>query len=175
MIDYTTFDSFIASTNGQSIGQGECWDYINLLWSHLNHVYYTYPPTDPTATNHGVKWGVLNADAKSANIVAHITFISSIQNVTRGDVVVTSGGVYGHAGFINEGYSENKTTFDIYSQNYNNRRSVALDTYSLNDFAGAFRYDAWSEPSPTPVNHKYRFPFVLYAKRLRELREGNMV
>lgn len=166
MYDFSTFDSFISSTNGQVIGQGECWDYINLLWTHNGGTYYTYPPSDPSATNHGVKWGVLNSDALAANQITNISFISDINQVKRGDVVVTSGGEFGHAGFINEDYDGNRT-YAIYSQNYNGRRSVGLDYYSLNDFCGAFRFTTW-----TPLPHRMRrvghFPWVLYANKLRE-------
>lgn len=166
MYNYDTFDDFIASTNGRTIGAGECWDYINLIWSHLGGVYYTYPPSDPSATNHGVKWGVLNADAKAANIIDKILFISDVTNVKRGDIVVTSGGTYGHAGFINEDYSIAKP-YPIYSQNYNERRSVALDTYTINDFCGAFRFVNWSKPK---THRKHHFKWVLYDRTLREKR-----
>ena len=76
MYDFSTFDAFIQTTNGRIIGSGECWDYINLIWSHLGSRYYTYPPSDPSATNHGVKWGVLNAEALAANQIAGLTYIT---------------------------------------------------------------------------------------------------
>lgn len=172
MYNYDSFDQFINSTLGRTIGQGECWDYINLIWSHLGFKYWTYPPSDPSATNHGVKWGVINVDARNANIIDKIIFISNINDVKRGDIVVTSGGDYGHAGFINEDYTTNKN-YPIYSQNYNNRRSVGLDSYSLNDFVGAFRYTDWNETPPTPptiITNSTHFPWVLYARKLRNNR-----
>ena len=159
MYDFSTFDSFISSTNGQTIGEGECWDYVNLIWNHLGSKYWTYPPSDPTATNHGIKWGVLNADALAANQISGLTFISDKTKLKRGDIVITTGGDFGHGGFITEDYTTEKN-YSFYSQNYAGRRSVALDTYSLSDFGGAFRYDAW--------NHtKSSFPWVLYARKLR--------
>lgn len=166
MYDFSTFDNFITSTNGETIGQGECWDYINLIWSHLGSVYYTYPPGDPSATNHGVKWGVLNADALSANQIEGLTYISDKTQLKRGDIVISTGGTYGHAGFINEDYSGDHL-YGFYSQNYANRRSVALDTYGLGDFAGAFRYNAWIPPTPPTTSEKGNFPWVLYANKLR--------
>lgn len=168
MAVFTSFDSFIASTNGQTIGQGECWDYINLIWSHLGGRYYTYPPSDPTATNHGVKWGVLNSEALSSNQISGLTYISDKTQIKRGDIVVSTDGTYGHAGFINEDYDGDKT-YGLYTQNYNNRRSVALDYYDLHDFGGAFRYDAWTPPSPIPTFRKGKFPWVLYARKLRNM------
>lgn len=166
MYDFSTFDSFISTTNGQTIGQGECWDYINLIWSHLGSVYYTYPPSDPSATNHGVKWGVLNNEARSANTITGLTYISDKTHLKRGDIVVTTGGEFGHAGFINSDY-DGDHTYGFYSQNYNNRRSVSLDYYDLSEFGGAFRYEAWQQPTPTPTLKHSKFPWVLYARKLR--------
>lgn len=169
---YDSFDNFINATNGQTIGEGECWDYINLIWSHLGSKYWTYPPDDPTATNHGVKWGVLNADAFSANQIAGLTFISNIGDVKRGDIVVTTGGNFGHAGFINSDYVAGITTYQIYSQNYEGRHSVGMDVYSIAEFGGAFRYEAWNIPVE---KMRHRFPFVLYARKLRNRRQGLML
>lgn len=168
MYDFTTFDSFISTTNSLAIGQGECWDYINLLWEHLNSRYYTYPPSDPSATNHGVKWGVLNNDARNANIIDGLVYISDKTELQRGDMVVTTGGDFGHAGFINENWSGDKT-YAIYSQNYNGRRSVGIDFYNLNEFGGAFRYMAWHPSPPIPSGTRNKFPWVIYARKLREL------
>lgn len=167
MYDFTTFDSFIQSTNGRTIGEGECWDYINLIWNHLGSKYWTYPPSDPSATNHGVKWGVLNSEALAANQITGLTFISDKTQLKRGDIVITTTGTYGHGGFINSDYNGDYL-YQFYSQNYNYRESVALDTYSLTDFAGAFRVDDWNQPiPPTPNIKKTKFPWVLYARKLR--------
>lgn len=170
MYDYSSFDSFVASTNGQTIGQGECWDYINLIWNHLGARYYTYPPSDPTATNHGIKWGVLNAEALAANQIPGLTYISDKTQLKRGDIVITTGGDFGHGGFINSDYS-GEGTYQFYSQNYNNRRSVGLDSYGLSDFGGAFRVNAWNQPTPPiPTRTQEKFKWVLYARKIRENR-----
>lgn len=165
---YDSFDNFINSTNGTTIGEGECWDYINLLWSHLGSRYYTFPPSDPSSTNHGVKWGVLNSEARQANTIPHLTFISNIAELKRGDVVITTDGTYGHGGFLNEDYEAGKTSYSLYTQNYNNRRSVGLDTYALTYFGGAFRYDAWNTPQPVSSKKKKSFPWAIYGNSIRE-------
>lgn len=168
MAIFTSFDAFITSTNGTQVGAGECWDYVNLIWVHLGSRYWTYPPSDPTSTNHGVKWGVLNAEALALNQIQGLTYISNVNQVKRGDIVITTGGEFGHAGFINEDYDPNKSTFDIYSQNFANRRTVALDHYGLSDFGGAFRYNDWNTTPPSPpIFRKGKFPWVLYANKLR--------
>lgn len=174
MYDFSSFTNFIVSTNGQTIGAGECWDYINLIWSHLGGVYYTYPPSDPTATNHGVKWGVLNLEALNANKITGLTYFTNKTDLRRGDIVVSTDGTYGHAGFIVTDYS-GEHNYAFYSQNYNGRRSVSLDVYDLHDFGGAFRYNAWNPepPTPTPVTRRTstsKFNWALYARKLREQR-----
>lgn len=175
MYDYSSFNNFISSTNGRTIGAGECWDYINLIWTHLGSRYWTYPPLNPSATNHGVKWGVLNSDALNANQIVGLTYISDKTQLKRGDIVVSTDGEYGHAGFINENYnSDPNHTYGLYTQNYAGRRSVALDYYNLHDFGGAFRVNAWIAPTPTPTStgtiKRKKFPWVLYARKLREKR-----
>ena len=167
MYNFDTFNNFIASTNGRTIGAGECWDYINLIWNHLGSRYWAYPPSDPTATNHGVKWGVLNADALSANRIAGLTYISDKTLLKRGDIVVSTDGEFGHAGFIDSDYS-GEHNYNFYTQNYAGRRSVALDTYDLHDFGGAFRYDVWNPIPPEPTRTVGNFKWVLYARKLRE-------
>lgn len=174
MYDFSSFDAFIASTNGQTIGQGECWDYINLIWNELGSKYWTYPPSDPSATNHGVKWGVLDPDALAANNIAGLTYISDKTELRRGDIVVSTDGTYGHAGFINQDYAGD-ITYGLYTQNYAGRRSVALDYYTLSDFGGAFRFNAWIPIPPTPTygggsSGKSHFKWALYARKLREKR-----
>lgn len=171
MYNFSSFDAFINSTNGQTIGEGECWDYINLIWNHLGSKYYTYPPSDPTATNHGVKWGVLNTDALNANIINGLTYISDKTLIKRGDIVVSTDGTYGHAGFINSDYS-GEHNYGFYTQNYAGRRSVALDTYDLHDFGGAFRYNDWNVTPVISGNviKRKRFPWAIYSRKLRDKR-----
>lgn len=175
MAVFTTFQMFIDSTNNQTIGSGECWDYINLLWTHLGSRYYTYPPSDPSSTNHGVKWGWLNAEARGANTITHLVQVVNLNDVKKGDIVVTSGGEFGHAGFADEDYN-GSGYLQLYSQNYNGRRSVGRDNNDMSTFAGAWRYDQWNNtpPGPTPLRlTSKKFPWVLYARKLNNNR--NMV
>ena len=167
MVDFSTFDDFIASTYGLEIGQGECWDYVNLLWDYLGGVYYTYPPSDPQATNHGVKWGWINEEAREANTITHLTQITSLNDVKRGDIVVWSYGDYGHAGFAGEDYNRSGY-LATFSQNYSHRY-VTEDSINVATFLGAWRYDIWNNPPtpPTPARKRDGFPFVLYARKLR--------
>lgn len=173
MYNFDTFQAFIQSTNGQPIGTGECWDYVNLLWNHLGSRYYTYPPSNPSSTNHGVKWGWINLEARTANTINHLTQITSLAYIKAGDVVITSGGEFGHAGFADETYNGSGYLY-MYSQNYAGRRSVGRDYVDVSTFVGAWRYDAWNQPQPPTITSKTsRKPFnwAIYARKLREKRE----
>lgn len=172
---YSSFNTFIANTLGQTIGEGECWDYINLIWSYLGSKYWTYPPSDPEATNHGVKYGWINTDARSANTITHLTQVPNLTDVKRGDIVVISDGTYGHAGYASTDYN-GSGYLDLYSQNWQGHY-VTLDTLSMANFLGAWRYDGWNTdpPSPTPTSRSSKFPFVLYARKLRGRQRGLMV
>lgn len=171
MYDFSTFDNFIASTLGQHIGEGECWDYINLLWQHLGSRYWTYPPSDPSATNHGVKWGWINEEARAANTIIHLSQITTLANVKKGDIVVISDGTYGHAGFASADY-DGSGYISMYSQNYNYVETVKLDTISMSGFLGAFRYDAWNIPPVPPTVSSKKFPWFIYAKKWTTKRTG---
>lgn len=168
MYNFNSYYEFIASTMGQRIGNGECWDYINLIWSHLGSRYYTYPPSDPSSTNHGVKWGWINQEAREANTIDGLTQIPLLANVKRGDIVIISDGEYGHAGFADEDYDGSGYLY-MYSQNYNWVELVKLDHIPMSGFLGAWRYDAWNPPvPPTPTYRRGKFPWVLYARKLRK-------
>jgi len=174
MYDFSTFDNFIASTYGQAIGQGECWDYVNLLWNYLGSRYYTYPPSDPSSTNHGVKWGWINTEARAANTITHLTQVINLNDVKRGDIVVWGYGEYGHAGFASTAY-DGSGYLETFSQNYSGRY-VTIDNISTTTFLGAWRYDAWYTPPvpPTPTTTKRKkYPWVLYANKLRN--KSNMI
>lgn len=166
MYDFSTFDNFIASTDGQTVGAGECWDYIEILWEYLGGRYYTYPPSDPTSTNHGVKWGWISTEARAANTITHLTQVVNLSEIKKGDIVIVSDGEFGHAGYAAEDYDGSGYLYE-YSQNYAGRRSVAMDHASMANFLGAWRYDAWETP---PTEEETKFPWVLYARKLREKR-----
>ena len=170
MYNFNTYYQFIASTLGQRIGNGECWDYINLIWDHLGSRYYTYPPSDPGSTNHGVKWGWINDEARAANTISGLTQVVNLSDVKRGDIVVISDGEYGHAGFADSSY-DGSGYLQMYSQNYGYVELVKLDNVPMNNFLGAWRYDAWQdEPTPT---RRGKFKWVLYANKLRN--KSNMI
>ena len=171
MYDFSTFDNFITTTVGETIGEGECWDYINLIWNHLGTKYWTYPPDDPTSTNHGVKWGWILEDVRTLNTIEHLTQIPNLNDVKRGDIIIISNGTFGHAGYAGENYNGSGSLW-IYSQNWQGHY-VTYDLISMSSFLGAWRYDAWNNIPPTPSTiQKSNFKWVLYARKLRDKRNG---
>lgn len=171
MYNFNSFYEFITSTLGMRIGNGECWDYINLIWDHLGSKYWTYPPSDPSATNHGVKWGWINDDARNANTIQGLTQIHSLSDIKVGDIVIISDGEYGHGGFAATAY-DGSGYLSMYSQNYGYVELVKLDSIPMSGFLGAWRYDAWQD-EPEPTLRTNNFKWVLYAKKLRN--KSNMV
>lgn len=169
MVDFSSFSSFIDTTLGETIGEGECWDYINLIWNHLGNKYWTYPPDDPSSTNHGVKWGWIIAECRTLNTLSGLTQVTNVSNIKQGDIVITADSVYGHAGFAKTDYDSINNRIIMYSQNYAGDRFVQEHVMDMTNFLGAWRYDAWqpTPPTPTPTSDKKRFPFVLYARKLR--------
>ena len=171
-MDFTNYPHFAAQTLGHTYGQGQCWDYINLIWNHLGSKYWTYPPSDEGATNHGVKYGWLNLEARAANLITHITAVYNLTDLQLGDIVITDNGIYGHAGFLNSPYTAGQTSMVIQSQNYQGMY-VTVDNINISHFLGAFRYDGWSNTPPVPViTGESHFNWVLYARKLRDKRSG---
>ena len=174
MAVFTSYDAFAASTVGTQVGNGTNKAYINLLWNYLGSVYYTSSPSGPDPTGQGVKYGWTNTDARSANTITHLTQITSPSQIAKGDVVIIDDGVNGHAGFADEDYN-GSYVLRMCSQNYSSAY-VTREDVDISGFLGGWRYDAWYTPPtpPTPPGpaggKRGRFPWVLYARKLRERR-----
>ena len=105
----------------------------------------------------------------------------------RGDVIVwngTSSFPTGHIGFADEDYN-GSNSIAVLGQNQgsggtpppvshpNGGTTANVKTLSLSDFAGAFRYKAWEGgPEPTPTRKRGNFPWVLYSRKLNQMRNG---
>ena len=171
MAIFTSYDAFVDSTANQQIGDGSAKAYINLIWDHLGSVYYTSAPTDPDPTGQGVKYGWLNTDARAANTISHLTQITSLSDVQRGDIIILTDGANGYAGFANSDY-DGTTYLSVCGQGYS-ISYVTINYISVANFVGGWRYDVWNTPPtpPTPLStfssRRNKFPWVLYARKLR--------
>lgn len=170
---FTSFDTFVASTVGLQFGNGTAQDYINLLWEHLGSVYYTASPSAPDPTTQGVKNGWLDADARNANTISHLTQVTTMSGIKKGDVVVLSDGANGFAGFADEDYN-GSVILKMCSQNYS-VAFVKVENVDISNFLGGWRYDAWGSTPPEPpvlTRGKSKFKWTIYSRKLREKRRG---
>ena len=145
----------------------QCWDFCSEFWYNIG--FGTgYPHTGP---NHSAYecW----TESKTANAGNKFTLIYDKTQIKQGDVIVYNyftGNPYGHIGFADEDYN-GTDNMQLLSQN-NDATKVTVHNYSLSHFLGAFRYNAWHEPTPTPGGRAGRsnFKWVLYARKLRSKR-----
>lgn len=163
----------------------QCWDLTAEFWHNVGFPI-GYPLTGP---NHYAYecWTVNKDNNISYNGTTYFELITSLDQVKQGDVVVfngTSGNPAGHIGFADENYDPNKGGYiAILGQNQGSggtpipvinpaggTTANVKDLYVATDFLGAFRYIPWQQPTPPIVLRRGRFPWVLYARRLREKR-----
>lgn len=163
----------------------QCWDLTAEFWHNVGFPT-GYPLTGP---NHYAYecWTVNRNNNISYNGTTYFELITSLDQVKQGDVVVfngTSGNPAGHIGFADENYDPDKGGYiAILGQNQGSggtpipvinpaggTTANVKDLYVATDFLGAFRYIPWQQPTPPIVLRRGKFPWVLYARRLREKR-----
>ena len=167
--DFSSYDNFKASTLGYQVDNGTTYDYCQTIWWHLGKTLYTYPPYDTSATNHGIKYAYINTDARISNLVYHISLVQVKTKLKYGDLVITTDGQYGNAGFVDGEYDAENDQIPVIMQGLYGT-TVTEYNLSLSHFAGAFRYDAWNAPDPEPEDEteKSKFKWVLYARKIRK-------
>ena len=164
----------------------QCWDLTAEFWYSVGFPQ-GYPLTGP---NHSAYecWTVNRNNNISYNGTTYFRLITNLNDVKRGDVVVyNAGGVQsaGHIGFADEDYNPNKSgNLALLGQNQGSggtppavdnpnggTTANVKDLYTAGDFLGAFRYIPWEVTPPTPThNKKDKFPWVLYARKLNQMR-----
>lgn len=163
----------------------QCWDLCAEFWWNAGFPQ-GYPLTGP---NHSAYecWTVNRNNNISYNGNTYFELITDLNRVKQGDVVVfngTAGNPAGHIGFADEDYNPNKGGYiAILGQNQGSggtpppeshpaggTTANVKDLYVATDFLGAFRYIPWEQPVPPILIRRKRFPWVLYARKLREKR-----
>jgi len=153
----------------------QCWDYASLFWRNVGFPA-GYPQTGPE--HYALEcWTV----SREVNKGDQFTLIYNKSDIKQGDVIVLDGSSAfptGHITFADEDYQNSDTLWAV-GQNQGGTPSpgggtaVTRNQISLSLFLGAFRYNGWSTP-PTPVISKQDtskpFPWVLYARKLRQRR-----
>ena len=176
-VDASSFDAFVTATNGNSydfdyISGCQCVDLAKLLNYQLGYPS-PYWSTGGTGRAYG---GWTDTSARAFNAGTQYTLIYDVTQVKRGDMIVFNhftGNIYGHVGFAYDDYN-NPNNIRVLSQNNGGSpapgggTTVNIANYSLSYFLGAFRLNAWQNPQPLTHFRKKKFPWVLYARKLRK-------
>lgn len=178
-IAHSTYDEWRANTIGRAFNLDgaygcQCWDYASLFWRNVGFAE-GYPLTGP---NHYASecWSV----NRSTNAGSTFDLIYNVADIKRGDVLVfngDSGNPPGHITFADEDYNGTQYISCV-GQNQGGTvlpeggTAVTVNRLNLNLFLGAFRYKAWESTPPTPpvTYTKKSFPWVLFARKIREAR-----
>ena len=176
-VPITSYEAFRNAVDGNSydvdgVAGCQCVDLAKLLNYNLGFSS-PYYDTGGTGAAYG-GWTVLTA--RRFNLGGDdYTPIYSKASIKKGDMIVIdkfTGNDFGHVGFADEDYHGN--TIRMCSQNNGGTpapgggTTVNIANYSLEHFLGAFRLTIWQPTPPQPsTSTKSKFPWVLYARKLR--------
>lgn len=186
-VDVSSYDAFRSATLGKGFDVDgaygyQCWDLAAVFYYSVYGVT-GLPSTGGTHYAYGC-WAV--ASARAENTKEGLTQITKLSDVKRGDIIVLNHGRYtgddaGHIAFADQDYA-GSNTLTLLGQNQVNANAntghiTTATAINCSAFLGGWRYDKWegSTPAPEPTSvatsKKGRgFPWVLYAKKLRESR-----
>lgn len=123
--------------------------------------------------------GWTNQSSREYNASDYFTLIYNKGDVREGDLVVlsnTASNPYGHIAFANTDWTSSTTSAVLLGQNQENASPTVgyqntLTVVNVTNFLGAFRFNAWHITPPSPISvSKSKFPWVLYARKLRDKR-----
>lgn len=177
-VPHSSYDEWKANTIGKEYDLDghygcQCWDFASLFWRNVGF------PAGYPQTGNGYAYGCWTL-RKNINAGNKFDLIELLSLVKKGDVVVLDRGRFsgddsGHIAFADEDYSGG-STLRLLGQNQEKPSAVTgykvtLDNMNVTKFLGAFRFKDWKNPPtppPTPTEKKRnKFPFVLYARKLR--------
>lgn len=188
-IPHGTYDEWRNATNGNGYNYDysygcQCYDLAVEFWWNVG-----FPTGYPIISELSAykMWEYRDRNI-SYNGTQYFDLIYDVTQIKRGDVIVfnrTSSNIYGHVGFADVDYSNwtpdpnNPYEFPVLSQNNGGTPTTGggsltnVHGYNINLFLGAFRYREWETTPPTPSpTTQHKFPFVLYARRLRQKSQG---
>lgn len=129
--------------------------------------------------------GWTNQVSQEYNAGTLFTLVYNKGDVRRGDLVVlnnTTSNPYGHIAFADSDWTSTQSTALLLGQNQENPSATVghittLTNVNVTTFLGAFRFIAWQQPVPSVDRtiKKKKFPWVLYARKLNNKRNGNML
>ena len=173
-----SYDEFKNAVNGNSydadgISGCQCVDLIKELNYNLG---FSSPYYDTGGTNYA--WGGwTNVNARNFNAGSSYTLVYDKTSIKKGDVIVmgaTTSNPAGHICLADEDYN-GSDSLRCLGQNQGGEpapgggTTININTLRLNDFLGIFRLNKWQPTPPTPTRSRSKFPWVLYARKLRGL------
>lgn len=153
-----------------------CWDVAAELWMNIPEFgdATLWPKTGPN--QYAMECWTVSRDQNAGN---SFTLINRKEDIKRGDVIVIGPSVIsstGHIAFADIDYVSGNT-LPLLGQNQVDPSLVyghipTVTNIDISAFLGAFRYNDWVAPEPpTPSSRRAnKFPWVLYARKLRSLR-----
>lgn len=180
-VAHATYDEWRTNTLGNAYDLDgsygcQCWDYASLFWRNVGFPA-GYPLTGDLHYAYQC-WTQNRLNNIAYDGTTYFDLINTLVEVKRGDVIVmdgTSANPPGHITFADEDYDGSGYIWCI-GQNQGGTpepgggTAVTRNHLGTGDFLGAFRYKAWHTTPPTPSYRKGRFPWVLYARKLRSKR-----
>lgn len=172
-IPHSTYAEWRTAVEGNSYdvdGQwgAQCWDLASEFWYNVG--FGTGYPLTGGNNARGV-WPL--REQNKGNV---FDLIYNINDVKQGDVVCFDSGDFGHIGFANADYVADSPTINLLGQNQGGGSpapgggtTASINDVSITGFQGAFRYRPWNSTPPTTLTlKKSKFPWVLYARKLRQ-------
>lgn len=174
-IAHETYDVWKTNTLGHAYNLDgsygcQCWDYASLFWRNVG-----FPVGYPlTGGLHYASqcWTV----SRVQNAGDTFDLIDLLSLVKQGDIIVLDGDINnppGHIAFADEDYDGSGYLWCI-GQNQGGTplpgggTAVTRNRLGMSLFLGAFRYKDWENPPPPPpTTTQKKFPWVLYARKLR--------
>lgn len=174
-IPHSTYDEWKSSVLGNSYDAdnyagAQCWDLAAEFWYNVG-----FPQNYPLTGGNDARGVWQNREANKGD---KFDLIYNLSDVQIGDVVCFSGGDFGHIAFANQTYN-GSGYLELLGQNQGGGTpapgggtTASINNYGVSSFQGAFRYKGWHTTPPTPPSPERRgkFPWVLYARKLRERR-----
>ena len=183
-VPHGTYDEWRNNTNGNGYNIDnsygcQCWDFASLFWRNLG-----FPAGYPhiTSSSAYTMWGLRDQNVSYGG-VTYFDLVYNINEVKRGDIMVfnyNSYNPYGHVGFADQDFAtwtpdpNQPYEFPILSENNGGTPDpqggavTNVHGYDYRLFLGAFRYRDWNvTPTPTEEITKSKFPWVLYADKIR--------
>ena len=174
-----SYNEFKTAVNGRAFDVDyqfscQCYDLALLLWYNFG-----FPQGYPVSSSLGAN-GIWSRRLENVGFGGTLIFdlVNNKTDIRKGDVICyreSSGAEYGHIGLADENYN-GTDNINILSQNNGGEpveggggtTAVNVANYSLEYFQGAFRVRSWQAVTRQVIKKK-KFPFVLYASKLRSM------